>query len=50
MSIAAHSRTHDTGMVRLPILAAPLAALLYPFALEGFNTSVTRIAAGAYTL
>src|SRR6516165_295832 len=31
-------------------LATPLAALLYPFALEGFNTSVTRIAAGAYTL
>jgi hypothetical protein len=32
------------------MLASPLAALLYPFALEGFNTSVTRIAAGAYTL
>jgi len=32
------------------MLASPLAALLYPFALEGFHTSVTRIAAGAYTL
>ena len=32
------------------MLASSLAALLYPFALEGFNTSVTRIAAGAYTL
>ena len=52
MSITAHGRTGgDTGaMGRLPMLASPLAALLYPFALEGFNTSVTRIAAGAYTL
>ena len=52
MSIAAHSRT-DTGKARLPMLAAPLAALLYPFALKGFNASVTRIpegAAGASTL
>ncbi|MGC1234312.1 MAG: hypothetical protein WA838_06545 [Xanthobacteraceae bacterium] len=51
MSITAHSRTDDTGKVRLPILAAPLAALLYPFALKGFNASVTRIAeidAGAF--
>jgi len=50
MSIAAHSRT-DTGKARLPMLAAPLAALLYPFALKGFNASVTRIAesdAGAF--
>ena len=37
-------------MGRLPMLAPPLAALLYPFALEGFNTSVTRIAASASTL
>jgi hypothetical protein len=44
MSIAAHSWTDDTGKVRLPMLAAPLAALLYPFALKGFNASVTRIA------
>jgi hypothetical protein len=29
---------------RLPMLAPPLAALLYPFALQGFNASVTRIA------
>ena len=46
MSIAAHSRTDDTGKARLPMLAAPLAALLYPFALKGFNASVTRIADG----
>lgn len=40
----------DAGaMGRLPMLASPLAATLYPFALEGFNTSVTRIAADAYT-
>ena len=52
MSITAHGRIgSDTGaMDRLPMLAPPLAALLYPFALEGFNTSVTHIAAGAYTL
>jgi hypothetical protein len=29
---------------RLPMLAPPLAALAYPFALKGFNASVTRIA------
>src|SRR5262249_1406577 len=35
----------DTGALgRLPMLAPPLAALLYPFALEGFCTSVARIA------
>jgi hypothetical protein len=53
MSITAHSRTGgDTGtMGRIPMLVPPLAALLYPFALEGFNTSVTRIvASGASTL
>jgi hypothetical protein len=52
MSITAHGRTRGgTGAIGpLPMLAPPLAALLYPFALEGFNTSVTRIAAGAYTL
>ena len=38
------------GIARLPILAPPLAALLYPFALKGFNASVTRIAEGASTL
>jgi len=45
--ITSRSRTGgDTdAMGRLPMLAPPLAALLYPFALEGFNTSVTRIAA-----
>ena len=31
---------------RLPMLAPPLAALLYPFALKGFNASVTRISEG----
>jgi hypothetical protein len=48
MSIIVHRRTwRDTGVkARLPRLAAPLAALLYPFALKGFNASVTRIAAG----
>lgn len=48
MSITAHGRTGgDTGVkARLPMLAPPLAALLYPFALKGFNASVTRIAAG----
>jgi hypothetical protein len=52
MSIAAHGKTGDdaSAVGRIPMLASPLAALLYPFALEGFNTSVTRIAAGAYTL
>ena len=52
-SITAHVRTRaDTGtMGRLPMLVPPLAALLYPFALEGFNTSVTHIiASGASTL
>src|SRR5215469_15668186 len=51
-SVTAHDRTRGdaSAMGRLPMLASPLAALLYPFALEGFNTSVTRIAAGAYTL
>jgi hypothetical protein len=29
------------------MIASPLAALLYPFALKGFNASVTRIAAGS---
>jgi hypothetical protein len=32
------------------MLAPPLAALLYPFALEGFHTSVARIAEGASIL
>ena len=55
MSITAHTRTAgDTGVkARLPMLASPLAALLYPFALKGFNASVTRIpdvGAGAFAL
>src|SRR5260221_4488530 len=45
MSIAAHSKTHgDYGAkVRIPMLLPPLAALVYPFALKGFNVSVTNI-------
>jgi len=52
MSITAHSMTGDTDtMERLPMLVPPLAALLYPFALAGFNTSVRHIvASGAFTL
>ena len=47
MSTTGHSRTGgDTGaMGRLPMLAPPLAALLFPFALEGFHTNVTHIVA-----
>jgi hypothetical protein len=44
----------DTGAkARLPMLAPPLAALLYPFAFKRFNASVTRIpegGAGAFAL
>ena len=49
MSITAHSRAAgDTGAkARLPMLVPSLAALLYPFALKGFNVSVTSIAASA---
>jgi hypothetical protein len=45
MSITAHRMTGgDTGIKeRLQMLAPSLAAPLYPFALEGFNASVTRI-------
>src|SRR5262249_29689945 len=52
MSITAHSRTGgDTGtMGRLPMLVPPLAALLYPFALKGFNISVTHLESGASPL
>ena len=53
MSITAHSRTQGAAstMGRLPMLVPPLAALLYPFSLEGFHTSVTHIvASGAPTL
>ena len=48
MSITAHRMTRgDTGIKeRLQMLAPSLAALLYPFALEGFNASVTRIVEG----
>jgi len=48
MSITAHRMTGgDTGIKeQLQMLAPSLAALLYPFALEGFNASVTRIAEG----
>ena len=49
MSISAHGRTGgNTGAItQLPMLAPPLAALLYPFALKGFSASVTRIAENA---
>jgi hypothetical protein len=45
MSITAHSKTAgDTdAKARLPMLVPSLAALLYPFALKGFNASVTRV-------
>ncbi|HYV68869.1 MAG TPA: hypothetical protein VE970_02050, partial [Pseudolabrys sp.] len=48
MSITAHRMTRgDTGIKeRVQMLAPSLAALLYPFALEGFNASVTRIVEG----
>jgi hypothetical protein len=48
MSITAHRMTGgDTGIKeRLQMLAPSLAAPLYPFALEGFNASVTRIVEG----
>src|SRR5215472_14284456 len=48
MSITAHRMTGgDTGIKeRLQMLAPSLAALLYPFALEGFNASVTRMVEG----
>jgi hypothetical protein len=48
MSITALRRTGgDTGgKTRIPILAAPLAALLYPFALKGFHASVTLVVGG----
>src|SRR5215467_15852178 len=43
MSITAHrmTRASTNAKARLPILAPPLAAILYPFALKGFNASVT---------
>ena len=49
MSTTGHSRTGgDTGAIgRLATLAPPLAALLFPFALEGFHTSVAHIVASA---
>src|SRR5215475_8608297 len=48
MSITAHRMTGgDTGIKERPQTLAPsLAALLYPFALEAFNASVTRISEG----
>ncbi|MDY0883593.1 hypothetical protein ACFPL7_11600 [Dongia soli] len=44
MSLTVCSRTGG-AMARLPMLLPPLAALLYPFALEGFNASVSHIVA-----
>src|SRR5215471_3336284 len=37
-------------MGRLPMLVSPFAALLYPFALKGFNTSVSHFASSASAL
>src|SRR5262245_3450193 len=52
MSITARDMTGgDTGALgRLPMLAPPFAALLYPFALEGLPPSVARSAACASIL
>jgi hypothetical protein len=48
MSITAQSRTGGAygAKARIPMLAPTLAALLYPFTLKGFNSSVTSIAEG----
>ena len=45
MSIKVRTRTGDdtSAKARLTMLTSPLAALLYPFALKGFNASVMRI-------
>src|SRR5260370_5854384 len=51
MPIATHRSTGEAA--RFWMAAPPLPALLYPFALKGFNLSVTRIAqrsAGAFVL
>ena len=49
MSVAAQSKTsgHYGAKARIPMLVPPLAALIYPFALKGFNVSVTSITASA---
>ena len=50
MSLATHGKIAEThGLkTRILMLAAPLAALIYPFTLKGFNASVTMItSAGA---
>src|SRR5215470_13158704 len=48
MSITVHRTTGDGigAKAWIPMLAPPIAALLYPFTLKGFNASVTRIAEG----
>ena len=45
MSLATHGKIAEThGLkTRILMLAAPLAALIYPFTLKGFNASVTMI-------
>lgn len=50
MSIMAHARTGGDAdhLARPRMLAPPLGALLYPFALKGFNASVTLMAGGAF--
>ena len=50
MSLLTHSQAPGSyGLkARVPMLLAPLAALIYPFSLQGFNASVTMItSAGA---
>ena len=50
MSLATHGKIAEThGLkTRILMLVAPLAALIYPFTLKGFNASVTMItSAGA---
>jgi hypothetical protein len=45
MSLATHGKIAEThGLkTRILMLVAPLAALIYPFTLRGFNASVTTI-------
>jgi len=49
VSVTSHrSAERGTGAkTQIPMLVAPLAAILYPFVLKGFHASVTRIAEGA---
>ena len=48
MSVAGHRRADSDTRIKaqIPMLAPPLGAILYPFALKGFNASVTGMAEG----